>query len=50
MAVLRGTLLNKDSNDRNIVVDKASSTVTGLIDFGDMTHGCQINEFAVTLA
>ena len=47
---LRGAVLHQDANDNNIVVDAASSTVTGLIDFGDMTHGRQINELAVTLA
>ena len=48
--LLRGAVLHQDANDNNIVVDKASATVTGLIDFGDMTHGRQINELAVTLA
>jgi 4-aminobutyrate aminotransferase-like enzyme/Ser/Thr protein kinase RdoA (MazF antagonist) len=47
---LRGGVLHQDANDNNIVVDAASSTVSGLIDFGDMTHGRQINELAVTLA
>lgn len=50
LALLRGAVLHQDANDNNIVVDKATSTVTGLIDFGDMTHGRQINELAVTLA
>lgn len=46
---LRGAVLHQDANDNNIVVDDAPS-VTGLIDFGDMTFGRQINELAVTLA
>ena len=50
LALLRGAVLHQDANDNNIVVDKTTSTVTGLIDFGDMTHGRQINELAVTLA
>lgn len=50
LALLRGAVLHQDANDNNIVVDKATPTVTGLIDFGDMTHGRQINELAVTLA
>ena len=50
LALLRGAVLHQDANDNNIVVDVATSTVTGLIDFGDMTHGRQINELAVTLA
>ena len=50
LPLLRGAVLHQDANDNNIVVDAANSTVTGLIDFGDMTHGRQINELAVTLA
>ena len=49
-ALLRGAVLHQDANDNNIVVDTASGSVTGLIDFGDMTHGRQVNELAVTLA
>ena len=45
---LRSAVLHQDANDNNIVV--ADSTVTGLIDFGDMCQGRQINELAVTLA
>lgn len=48
---LRAAVLHQDCNDNNIVVDNsASPTVTGLIDFGDMTFGRQINELAITLA
>jgi 4-aminobutyrate aminotransferase-like enzyme/Ser/Thr protein kinase RdoA (MazF antagonist) len=48
---LRAAVLHQDSNDNNIVVDHAAlPTVTGLIDFGDMTFGRQINELAITLA
>lgn len=50
LAVLRAGVLHQDANDNNIVVDSASGRVTGLIDFGDMTHGRQINELAITLA
>jgi len=50
LSTLRGAVLHQDANDNNIVVDAATSTVAGLIDFGDMTHGRQINELAVTLA
>ena len=48
LARLRTAVLHQDANDYNIVVD--GGEVTGLIDFGDMTHGRQINELAVTLA
>ncbi|MCA3561907.1 MAG: aminotransferase class III-fold pyridoxal phosphate-dependent enzyme [Aestuariivirga sp.] len=50
LPLLRGAVLHQDANDNNIVVDASTCTVTGLIDFGDMTHGRQINELAVTLA
>lgn len=50
LALLRGAVLHQDANDNNIVIDAATSTVSGLIDFGDMTHGRQVNELAVTLA
>ncbi len=50
LPLLRGAVLHQDANDNNIVADAASATVTGLIDFGDMTYGRQINELAVTLA
>jgi 4-aminobutyrate aminotransferase-like enzyme/Ser/Thr protein kinase RdoA (MazF antagonist)/murein DD-endopeptidase MepM/ murein hydrolase activator NlpD len=48
--LLRSAVLHQDANDNNIVVDAATATVTGLIDFGDMTHGRHVNELAVTLA
>ncbi len=47
---LRGAVLHQDANDNNIVVNQHGTEVTGLIDFGDMTYGRQINELAVTLA
>jgi 4-aminobutyrate aminotransferase-like enzyme len=51
LATLRAAVLHQDANDNNIVVSgPGDATVTGLIDFGDMAHGRQINELAVTLA
>ncbi|MBM3520142.1 MAG: aminotransferase class III-fold pyridoxal phosphate-dependent enzyme, partial [Alphaproteobacteria bacterium] len=51
LAKLRAAVLHQDANDNNIVVSGAGdATVSGLIDFGDMTYGRQINELAVTLA
>jgi 4-aminobutyrate aminotransferase-like enzyme/Ser/Thr protein kinase RdoA (MazF antagonist) len=48
---LRAAVLHQDCNDNNIVVNNSDSPiVTGLIDFGDMTFGRQINELAITLA
>ena len=48
LARLRSAVLHQDANDNNLVVD--GGEVRGLIDFGDMAHGRQINELAVTLA
>ncbi|MFO1121476.1 MAG: aminotransferase class III-fold pyridoxal phosphate-dependent enzyme [Hyphomicrobiales bacterium] len=45
---LRGAVLHQDANDNNLLVTQGK--VTGLIDFGDMAQGRQINELAVTLA
>jgi 4-aminobutyrate aminotransferase-like enzyme/Ser/Thr protein kinase RdoA (MazF antagonist)/murein DD-endopeptidase MepM/ murein hydrolase activator NlpD len=46
---LRAAVLHQDANDHNLVVDDAGQ-VTGVIDFGDMAFGCQINELAIALA
>ena len=48
LAGLRWAAIHNDANDRNLLV--ADGAVTGLIDFGDMVWGRQINELAVTLA
>jgi len=51
LPLLRGAVVHQDANDNNIIVSTgAHPAVTGLIDFGDMTFGRQINELAVTLA
>jgi 4-aminobutyrate aminotransferase-like enzyme/Ser/Thr protein kinase RdoA (MazF antagonist)/murein DD-endopeptidase MepM/ murein hydrolase activator NlpD len=48
---LRSAVLHQDPNDNNLVVDAVSGgTVTGIIDFGDMCFGRQINDLAITLA
>jgi Ser/Thr protein kinase RdoA (MazF antagonist) len=47
---LRAGVLHQDANDNNLIVADDGETVTGLIDFGDMTFGRHINELAVTLA
>lgn len=46
---LRAAVLHQDANDNNLLVD-ADGEVCGLIDFGDMSFGRQINELAITLA
>ena len=45
---LRGAVVHQDANDYNVLVD--DGRVAGLIDFGDMVFGRQVNELAVTLA
>src|SRR5262245_1075633 len=48
---LRAAVIHHDANDNNIIVDASDpSRVVGLIGFGDMLFGCQVNELAVTLA
>lgn len=48
---LRLAVLHQDANDNNLIVTESlDPRVSGLIDFGDMTFGRQINELAVTLA
>ena len=50
LRALRAGVMHQDANDNNLIVADDGGTVTGLIDFGDMTFGRQINELAVTLA
>ena len=48
LAHLRGAVIHQDANDNNLLV--SDGAVCGIIDFGDMTWGRQINELAVALA
>ena len=50
LRAMRASVLHQDANDNNLIVSDDGARVTGLIDFGDMTFGRQINELAVTLA
>ena len=45
---LRGAVIHQDANDNNLLVK--NGLVSGIIDFGDMVWGRQINELAVGLA
>ena len=47
---LRAAVLHQDANDNNLLVADDRPEVIGIIDFGDMTWGRQINELAVALA
>ncbi|MCB1600912.1 MAG: phosphotransferase [Xanthomonadales bacterium] len=46
---LRAAVLHQDANDNNLLVDDQDQ-VCGLIDFGDLCFGRQINELAIALA
>lgn len=48
LGMLRRAVIHQDANDYNVVV--SSDGKVGLIDFGDMVFGCQINELAIALA
>ena len=45
---LRGAVIHQDANDNNLLV--GDGLVSGIIDFGDMSFGRQVNELAVALA
>ncbi len=47
---LRCAVLHQDANDYNVVVGDDGERIAGLIDFGDVVWGRQINEVAVALA
>ncbi len=48
---LRSAFLHQDGNDNNIIVSTQNpEEIVGIIDFGDVVFGRQINELAVTLA
>ncbi len=47
---LRTGVLHQDANDNNLIVAEDDPRVTGIIDFGDMAYGHQINELAIALA
>lgn len=51
LKTLRSAFLHQDGNDNNLIVSHENSEeVVGIIDFGDVVYGRQINELAVTLA
>lgn len=49
-ASLRRSVIHGDANDYNLVVDPDSSTVTGLIDFGDMVYSYTAGDLAIAIA
>ena len=44
---LRTSIIQNDANEWNVIVNK--DEVTGIIDFGDMTHSLLINELAIAI-
>lgn len=47
---LRSSLIHGDANDHNVLVDRATLSVSGFIDFGDMAESYTINDLAICLA
>ena len=45
---LRKQIIHNDGNDYNIIMN--GSTVSGIIDFGDVTHSALVNNIGITLA
>jgi Ser/Thr protein kinase RdoA (MazF antagonist) len=47
---LRRSVIHGDANDYNVLVDASGSTVTGIIDFGDMVHSYTVGDLAIAIA
>jgi 4-aminobutyrate aminotransferase-like enzyme/Ser/Thr protein kinase RdoA (MazF antagonist) len=47
---LRRSLIHGDANDYNLLVDKGSGALSGLIDLGDLVHSATIYELAIAAA
>lgn len=48
---LRKAVIHSDANEQNFLVDPREPTkIAGLIDFGELQYGSQINDLAITLA
>ena len=47
---LRKAVIHNDINDHNIVIVGEHPAIVGVIDFGDMVYGSQVNDLAVALA
>lgn len=50
LVTLRGAVVHQDLNDNNLLVDDGGTAIIGMIDFGDLSFGRQVNELAVVLA
>ena len=47
---LRRSVIHGDANDYNVLVDPAGTTVTGLLDFGDMVYSYTVADLAIAIA
>jgi Ser/Thr protein kinase RdoA (MazF antagonist) len=48
---LRKAVIHSDANEQNFLIDPLEPTkISGLIDFGEMQYGSQVNDLAITLA
>jgi Ser/Thr protein kinase RdoA (MazF antagonist) len=48
---LRKAVIHSDANEQNFLIDpREPNKISGLIDFGEMQYGSQINDLAITLA
>jgi len=47
---LRASVIHNDANDNNILVDRSSDQIKGIIDFGDMVYSYTICELAIAIA
>jgi Ser/Thr protein kinase RdoA (MazF antagonist) len=43
-------VVHGDINDQNVLIDEPSETVTGLLDFGDLSHTWRVCELAIAAA
>jgi 4-aminobutyrate aminotransferase-like enzyme/Ser/Thr protein kinase RdoA (MazF antagonist) len=50
LASLRRQVIHNDLNQNNLLRDRASGRITGVIDFGDMVRSCLVNEVAIGAA
>lgn len=51
LSSFRKAVIHGDANEQNFLINPADhKKITGLIDFGEMQYGCQINDLAITLA
>jgi 4-aminobutyrate aminotransferase-like enzyme/Ser/Thr protein kinase RdoA (MazF antagonist) len=50
LSALRAQIIHHDCHPGNLLVDRASGTVAGILDFGDIVHGPLVFDLAVSVA